>query len=330
MRITALSLICLSCGTEQAAGPDTEQTESGAIRVKLAVPQELAEAVARVEYVIFAADMDTMRGDLVLEADDVARGIVSGIKPGEGRRFVLNAYDADGRVTHSGSAAADISAGRTAEVHIEMRRLPNGAEISGAFSDQPLPGLHPLVGSWRLEIPGIADDSFEFLYTFEVGGVVINRIGGKFLKELQKLEELQELADIDLSGLKQFDGGLLNLRGTWRAMGDTLELDFDRLDVELVGSLPLIGEVAVEVLEEDLGETAEFEIDYTYSVRGAELRLRGKSATLGVPLGDVTEVGEVIEEVSPVARETLRLAGDFLGEALREQGLDELTLSRIE
>ena len=330
MRMIALSLVCLACGPERAAGSDTEQTENGAIRVKLAVPQELAEAVARVEYVIFAADMDTMRGDLVLGTDGVARGVVSGIKPGEGRRFVLNAYDAGGYVTHSGSATADIAAGRTAEVHIEMRRLPGGAEISGAFSDQPLPGLHPLVGAWRLEIPGIADDSFEFLYTFEVSGGVTNRIGGKFLKELQKLEELQELTDIDLSGLEQFDGGLLNLRGTWRATGDTLELDFERLDVELVGSLPLIGEVSVEVLEEELGEGAEFEIDYTYSVRGVELRLRGKSATLGVPLGDATEVGEAIEEVSPVGREALRLAGDFLGETLREQGLDELILSRIE
>ena len=58
------------------------------------------------------------------------------------------------------------------------------------------------------------------------------------------------------------------MSGIWIPGDGTLDLDFDRLDIELFGSLPLIGRIDVGILEEDLGEGSEFELAFTCSSTG--------------------------------------------------------------
>jgi len=74
-------------------------------------------------------------------------------------------------LTHTGSAASDISAGRTAQVRISLRAVSGNADVIGDFGDAPLfEKANQLVGTWSLELPGIDDERFEFTYTFEADG----------------------------------------------------------------------------------------------------------------------------------------------------------------
>lgn len=188
-------------------------------------------------------------------AGNSARGTVHSIPPGAHRLFTLNAYDTSGTLTHTGSAASDISAGRTAQVRISLRAVSGNADVIRDFGDAPLfEKANQLVGTWSLELPGIDDERFEFTYTFEADGNFPNRIGGAFLSALQELDEFR---DLDLGQLDQFDGGTVVLTGTWRPGDGTLGLDYEEMQLELFASLPLLGNITIGILQEDLGTGAE-------------------------------------------------------------------------
>ena len=324
----------LACGPDRhgpalpaAPGPD------GTVSLKLAIPAAVAEDVARVDYLIAAAGMDTMRGELVIGADRVARGTVNDIPPGPNRSFALAAFSPTDSLTYWGSASADVVAGHTVSVHIQMRRVSGAADITGEFDDDLPPVGHPLLGDWRLDIPGVATRTLDFTYAFRENGRFTNRIGGAFLAPLQDLDELQ---DIGVSGLDRFAGGLLALKGTWVTDTDSLRLQFDGLDVELIGSLPLVGDVSVEVADEDFQDRVEFGLGYTFSVSSDRLLLRGNALTLGVELDEAigdpipeTPASSIPEGLGPVGHEAVRLLGALLREELGNQATREFGLDRI-
>jgi hypothetical protein len=324
-----IALIAFSCGSDRQRPTASEPTsETGAVALKLAIPQALD--VDRVEYIVSAADMDSLRGELTIGSDDVARGTVTGIQPGQERLFTLNAYDSDGLLTYSGSSTADVKAGQTTQVHIALRSLSGAADITGEFvepssSDSPLG--HSLLGSWLLDLPVVSTDTFSFTYTFDENGRFTNRIGGEFLAPLQDIEEL---ADIDLGGVDEFDGGLLVLQGNWTTAGDSLRLEFDRIAVELIGSLPLIGKLSIEVLSEELEDRVEFELGYTYSVSTDQLQLEGDSLTLGIDLDMPIDDVPVPEQLSAVGRQALSLLRNFLEGKIEEEDLNRFKLTKIE
>ena len=327
-----LALLALSCGTDHNRSTAPESApETGAVALKLAIPQALD--IDRVEYIVSAADMDSLRGELTIGSDGVARGTVTGIQPGRDRLFTLNAYNSVDRLAYSGSSAAAVDAGQITQVHIALRSLSGAADITGEFvepSDSPIgsdPQIgHPLLGAWLLDFPTISTETFSFTYSFDEDGRFANRIGGEFLAPLQ---EIEELADIDLGGVEKFDGVLV-LQGHWTTAGDSLHLEFDRIAVELIGSLPLIGKLSVEVLSEELEDRVELELGYTYSVSGDQLQLEGDSLTLGidldVPVGDVP----IPEQLSAVGRQALSLLRNFLEGKIEEENLNRFKLTRVE
>ena len=320
--------ILTACGSpgEQLAGPDTE-LPSGSVAVKLAIPLELQQSVARVEYEVSADGMEPLRGALEI-IGNVASGTVTGIEPGADRRFVLNAYDATGELSHTGSATATIDAGRTTDVRIQLLPVSGSADVTGDFGDAPLfPKALELVGTWRLDA---GTDDFDFTYTFTSDGRFTNRISGAFLSALRQLDELE---GIDFGQLDRFDGGTLIFAGTWTPGQGTLDLDFDELDIELFGSLPLIGRIDVGILEEDLGDGAEFELAFTCAIDGDELRLRGPALTLGVPLAAEDAAGTAIDEfteLSGIGKAALLQIGTVVGGAISDRHLDEVVLIRVE
>jgi len=274
--------------------------------------------------------MDSLRGDLAIDSDGVARGTVTNIQPGSNRLFTLNAYDSNDLLTYTGSSTAAIDAGQTTQVHISLRSLSGAADITGEFvepsiSDSPIG--HLLLGSWLLDFPTISTDTFSFTYTFGEDGRFANRIGGEFLAPLQ---EIEELADIDLGGVKQFDGGLLVLQGSWTTIGDSLHLQFDRIAVELIGSLPLIGKLSIEVLSEKLEDRVEFELGYTYSVNADQLQLEGNALTLGIDLNTPIDDVPIPSQLSAVGRQALTLLRNFLEGKIEEENLNRFKLTRIE
>jgi len=302
--------------------------QGGAFALKVTIPAALLQSVAKVEYLVEAADMDALRGELNIVGNS-ARGTVGNIPPGTERVFTLNAYTAAGELSHTGSATADIAAGNTTQVRISLLAVTGGADVIGDFGDAPLfAKANQLVGTWQLELP--SDEDFEFIYTFESNGDFKNRIGGSFLQALRELDQFREL---DLGQLDQFDGGFVELSGTWRPGEGTLALEYEQVELELFGTLPLLGQISLDVLKEDLGAGAESAAGFDCAVEGDELRLRGDSLTLGVPLAadavDQIEDDPAFAELSPIARAALAQVGAVLGQAIRNNDLDQVVLVRV-
>lgn len=143
-----------------ATPPDQENSiETISVSMKLAIPQSLQGTISRVEYIISADDMETMNGELEIEADSTVRGTVNGIKAGANRLFTLNAYDETNTLTHTGFTTADIVAGGTTTVRIEIGPLPGTAEIDGTITEIPLAGT-------RVEL-NLIEDAYPFIFTLE-------------------------------------------------------------------------------------------------------------------------------------------------------------------
>ncbi len=322
-----LLLTVFSCGSQgdRLSGPQDRSGE-GSVSMSLPIPKALQQTVARVEYTVSAADMTTMSGTLPI-VGNAASGTITGIPPGTDRLFTLNAYDTTGELSHTGSASATIEAGVTTNVRIQLLPVSGSADVDGDFGDAPLfPKALELVGTWQLEVG--ATDDFEFTYTFNSDGRFSNRISGAFLSALRQLDELQ---GVDFGQLDQFDGGTLVLSGVWTPGDGTLDLDFDQLDIELFGSLPLIGRIDVGILEEDLGEGSEFELAFTCSIIDDQLRLRGPSLTLGVPLAAEDAAGTAVDELtelSGIGKAGLLQIGSVVGAAISDRNLDEVVLVR--
>ena len=307
-------------------GPRPGTVEGGSVSVKIAIPTALTQTVARVEYTIVTSEADTLRGRLEI-VGNMARGTVTGIPPGEDLLFLLIALDGAGETTHAGSTRADVQAGTTAEVRILLQPVTGGAVIIGDFGGEPLfPKALTLVGRWDLEL--VADQEFEFSYFFDSDGDFTNRISGAFLSALKDLDQLE---DLDLGQLDNFDGGTMILSGTWSPGADSLHLDFDAVAIELFGNLPFIGKVDVEILEEELGDGAAFDLSFGCALDDHQLRLRGPALTLGVPLAVEEAAGAADAEypgLSGIGVAGLEQLGAVVGALLRERNVDEVVLVR--
>jgi hypothetical protein len=132
--------------------------------------------------------------------------------------------------------------------------------------------------------------------------------------------------------LDQFDGGFVEFSGTWRPGDGTLNLEYDQVSLELFGSLPLLGQISLDVLKEDLGAGAESSATFDCAVD--ELQLRGDLLTLGVPLAEDTvsqiEDEPAFAELSTVARAALTQVGAVLGQAIRNNNLEQVVLVHVQ
>ena len=98
----------------------------------------LSDRVERVAYTVAAADFDTLRGELVLAANQTAEKTLLSIAPGRDRLVELFAYDALEQLIAFGSKLVQISENETVDVHVEMSplRTPRGSiEVEAVFED---------------------------------------------------------------------------------------------------------------------------------------------------------------------------------------------------
>jgi formylglycine-generating enzyme required for sulfatase activity len=132
------------------------------------------ENVSRVEYVISASDIDTLRGELTIGADDVARGTVTGVKAGGDRLVTLNAYNAAGEKTYTGSSTTEVVAGETVTVRIVLRSLVStegDIDIEGTFGTE---ATFPLPGGATLEMVWIEPGTYMMGSPEDEGGREVN------------------------------------------------------------------------------------------------------------------------------------------------------------
>ena len=202
------------------------------------------------------------------------------------------------------------------------------ALLHGSCSDddEPLSSKEQnLEGTWRLELADVDADEFEFSYSFRRGGTFSNRMGGSFLERLQELNEIEGI-EIDTGQLDVIEGGFVDMRGTWSVVGDSLEISFSSLEVEVFGNVPIVGRITVPVHQQDLPPGSENRLNFTCSIDGDRLRLKGESLTLGVGLGEAgAEAG-----LDSLATEALGLVNEFAQEQIRTSGRDEVLFLRTE
>lgn len=130
--VLILVALSLGCSEERSAvGPDLD---SGA--AKVAVSLANLAAAGRVEGVVTAADMDTLRVDLTVGTDRVARGVLSPIPVGTERRIELSVYSSDGLRTHGGFAGGlTVTESDTLEVAIALLPLSGAVGVTGTILD---------------------------------------------------------------------------------------------------------------------------------------------------------------------------------------------------
>ena len=96
----------------------------------------VGRGVARVEYLITAADMDTLRGELILTGDRVARRIVLNVGAGDNRLLELHAYDSRNQQVAFGAILIQVVEDQTAEVEVVLHPLLPGVgeiEVEAVF-----------------------------------------------------------------------------------------------------------------------------------------------------------------------------------------------------
>ena len=100
----------------------------------------LGPGVARVEYSIAAADIDTLKGELLIIADQTAQKTLLAIAPGRDRLIELFAYDDANEIVAFGSALVQIQENETVVIAVEMQALrsPRGSiEVEAVFEGTP-------------------------------------------------------------------------------------------------------------------------------------------------------------------------------------------------
>jgi len=96
----------------------------------------LGPEVAKVEYTIAAADIDTLAGELLITADQTAQKTLLAVPPGRDRLIELFAHNDANEVVAFGSALVQIQENETVVVAIEMlelRSLRGSIEIEAVF-----------------------------------------------------------------------------------------------------------------------------------------------------------------------------------------------------
>lgn len=180
-------VVLLGCGDLMVQSvPEEDPAEVGKGLV-ITVARSAAGEVARVEYIIAAVDMDTLRGELTAGHGDVIRGLVNGVKAGPDRVVTLSAYDAEGIRTYTASDTTDVVEGQTVHVIIALRSLPAGEESGGSSGGEQGSAASDslarvraelLLGFWRFDFI-LADEAFSVQYHLQVIGEVTDN--GEYL-----------------------------------------------------------------------------------------------------------------------------------------------------
>ncbi len=166
---------------------------------------------------------------------------------------------------------------------------------SDETSDPLSPKEREVIGSWRLDLSDVDEEIVDVSYRFDRGGNAVNEVSGEFLKQLRGMEELGE---VDFGDLKNIDGGTLTWLGDWSiAPGDSLEIVFERITVELFGRLPIVGKLTVPVHEETIADPVPMR--FACAVTASRLTLTGRSPADAVTLdGIVMDAGALDERGS--------------------------------
>jgi hypothetical protein len=134
MKIPAvlIMLILAACADSRSSvGPDAE---AGAARIAVPLGPLEGQAVVRFAAVITAADMDTVRRDLTVGQDAVARGLIAPIRVGLGRKIELYVYSTEDLVTHYGfSGGLVVLDGDTLQVQIALLPLSGALGVNGTI-----------------------------------------------------------------------------------------------------------------------------------------------------------------------------------------------------
>jgi hypothetical protein len=136
-----------------ASGPEPTPAYGSLAVVAAPVP---AGAV-RVKYQLTAADLDTLRGDLHIAADQTASAVIEQVRPGPDRWIEVYVYESDGRMERLGGTAVEVREGERVELRIELAPLARAVgqlDIEGVI--QPLPG-DVGAGDWALSLDGDGD-----------------------------------------------------------------------------------------------------------------------------------------------------------------------------
>lgn len=184
-----------------------------------------------------------------------------------------------------------------------------------------------LVGDWRLDLPEVDADDFAFTYRLRTDHTLRNRMGGAFLRRLRDHEALAAIDLGQLGDVDQIDGAYITWHGTWALQGDSLHVVYQQLEVDVLGDLPLIGDVTVPVYGRLLDEEQQAEVTYAYAITGDRLVLRGAAASAGVA---DAEAEAQTAGLDPLARGALEVATQVLLEAYQGSDANEFVYLRAD
>jgi hypothetical protein len=161
------------------------------------------------------------------------------------------------------------------------------AGCSDDTSDPLSPKQRDVIGSWQLDIAEVDEDLLEVSYRFDRDGGALNQVSGEFLKQLRGMDELGE---VDFGELENVDGGNVKWTGEWKEIGagDSLEVVFETITVELFGRLPIIGKVTIPVYLADLADDV-VTMRFGCAVTAGELTLSGRSVAEAISLDGISE-----------------------------------------
>jgi hypothetical protein len=133
----ALCAAYLACDGKPERPVQPTAEEYGAAEVAVPIPKLLVSTLARVEALVTASDIDTIRKDLTIGEDDVARGVITGILVGDERKVTLNGYAHTGVLTHSGCAdGLTIVAGDTlTNVVVVLFPITGSVNVNGVIGE---------------------------------------------------------------------------------------------------------------------------------------------------------------------------------------------------
>ncbi|MFA6107466.1 MAG: hypothetical protein WDA75_01735, partial [Candidatus Latescibacterota bacterium] len=137
--LPALVWLAMSaCGRPAAVAP--EDRETGELALVLALPKALAGQVAWVEYQVTDGVGDTLRGNLVIGADQIARGTIVGVPAQVPVVVRLTAYDGQGTARYSGAATAEVGPGETARLRLVLRPVADTTGTGGTGTEPDTTG----------------------------------------------------------------------------------------------------------------------------------------------------------------------------------------------
>ena len=128
-----LALLLIGCGTQEKAADPFDEVGTGAAKLSVLLTNAQPQP-ARVQAVITAADIDTIRRDLTIGQDGIARGTITGIPVGLDRMVTLSAFSEQEVETHTGfSGGLIVTADDTLSVTISLLPIKGALDVVGVI-----------------------------------------------------------------------------------------------------------------------------------------------------------------------------------------------------